>query len=72
MDYEFEVITPLMWLDKEETWALADSLGGLEIIRDMTLTCYNGIMGEGCGHCPACKLRKRGYDRYMERRSQSK
>lgn len=72
MDYEFEVITPLMWLDKEETWALADSLGGLEIIRDMTLTCYNGIMGEGCGHCPACKLRKRGYDRYMERRSQDR
>ena len=57
-----------MWLDKEETWAKADSLGGLETVRDMTLTCYNGIMGEGCGNCPACKLRKRGFDRYMQRR----
>ena len=68
MDYEFDIITPLMWLDKEETWAKADSLGGLETVRDMTLTCYNGIMGEGCGNCPACKLRKRGFDRYMQRR----
>jgi 7-cyano-7-deazaguanine synthase len=66
MDYEFDVITPLMWIDKMETWKLADELGGLDVIRDMTLTCYNGIMGEGCGHCPSCKLRKRGYDRYME------
>lgn len=65
MDYEFDIITPLMWIDKEETWALADSLGGLDIVRDMTLTCYNGIKGEGCGECPACKLRKRGYDRFM-------
>ncbi|MCR5292820.1 MAG: 7-cyano-7-deazaguanine synthase QueC [Eubacterium sp.] len=69
MDYEFDIITPLMWIDKEETWALADSLGGLEIIRDMTLTCYNGIMGEGCGNCPACKLRRAGYEKYMSHRS---
>jgi 7-cyano-7-deazaguanine synthase len=55
-----------MWLDKEETWAKADSLGGFETVRDMTLTCYNGIKGEGCGNCPACKLRKRGFDRYMQ------
>jgi 7-cyano-7-deazaguanine synthase len=68
MEYEFEILTPLMWLDKEETWELADQLGGLEVVRDMTLTCYNGIKGEGCGHCPSCKLRKRGFDRYMARR----
>lgn len=48
-----------------ETWKMADELGGLDIIRDMTLTCYNGIKGEGCGKCPACKLRKKGYDLYM-------
>lgn len=65
MDYEFDIITPLMWIDKMETWKLADELGGLEVVRDMTLTCYNGIMGEGCGSCPACKLRKKGYDLYM-------
>ena len=70
MDYEFEIITPLMWIDKEETWELADSLGGLDIIKEMTLTCYNGIMGEGCGHCPACMLRKKGFDLYMSRRKQ--
>ncbi len=69
MDYEFDLITPLMWLDKEETWALADELGGFELVRDMTLTCYNGIPGEGCGNCPACKLRKRGYDRYVAKKT---
>lgn len=69
MEYEFELITPLMWIDKEETWEMADQLGGLSVIRDKTLTCYNGIMGEGCGNCPACKLRKRGYDRYMKRKN---
>lgn len=66
MDYEFDIITPLMWIDKMETWKMADELGGLDVIRDMTLTCYNGIKGEGCGHCPSCKLRKKGYDLYMK------
>jgi 7-cyano-7-deazaguanine synthase len=66
MDYEFDIITPLMWIDKMETWKLADELGGLDVIRDMTLTCYNGVKGEGCGHCPSCKLRKKGYDLYMK------
>lgn len=66
MDYEFDIITPLMWIDKEETWALADELGVLNVIRDRTLTCYNGIPGDGCGKCPACKLRRRGYERYIQ------
>ena len=66
MDYEFDIITPLMWIDKMETWKMADELGGLDVIRDMTLTCYNGIKGAGCGHCPSCKLRKKGYDLYMK------
>lgn len=69
MDYEFDLITPMMWIDKMETWKMADELGGLDVIRDMTLTCYNGVLGEGCGNCPACKLRKRGYDLYMEYKS---
>ncbi len=68
MDYEFDIITPLMWLDKEETWELADKLGGFELVRDMTLTCYNGIKGDGCGNCPSCKLRKKGLDAYLARR----
>ena len=68
MEYEFDIITPLMWIDKEETWALADSLGVFDLVRNETLTCYNGIIGDGCGECPSCKLRKRGLDRYLERR----
>lgn len=68
MDYDFDIITPLMWIDKEETWEMADKLGGFDIVREMTLTCYNGVKGDGCGECPACKLRKRGLDAYLKRR----
>lgn len=64
MDEQFIVHTPLMWLNKAETWALADQLGVLDIIKKYTLTCYNGIMAEGCGNCPACKLRKAGLEEY--------
>ena len=68
MDYDFVIHTPLMWLDKAQTWELADKLGVMDIVYNKTLTCYNGIPGEGCGHCPACSLRKRGYDKYMEKK----
>ncbi len=70
MDYPFVIQTPLMWLDKAETWALADSLGQFDYVREKTLTCYNGIIGSGCGECPACHLRQRGLDTYLERRGQ--
>jgi 7-cyano-7-deazaguanine synthase len=66
MDFEFVIHTPLMWIDKAETWALADELGALEYVREKTLTCYNGIVADGCGECPACQLRKRGLDQYMQ------
>lgn len=69
MDYEFDIITPLMWINKEQTWKLADDLGGLDLVRDMTLTCYNGIRGDGCGDCPACKLRRKGLDDYLEKKA---
>ena len=69
MEFEFNIITPLMWIDKEETWELADNLGGFELVRNKTLTCYNGIMGDGCGNCPACKLRKRGLEAYLEKKT---
>jgi len=61
MDYPFELLTPLMWIDKAETWKMAYDLGVLDIIKEETLTCYNGIKGSGCGDCPACKLREKGY-----------
>ena len=65
MDEQFVIHTPLMWLDKAETWALADELGVFDLVRHETLTCYNGIPGDGCGHCPACKLRREGLEKYL-------
>ena len=70
MDYEFVIHTPLMWQDKKQTWALADTLGQFEYIREKTLTCYNGIIGSGCGECPACELRSRGLELYEAERGQ--
>ena len=66
MDEQFVIHTPLMWIDKSETWAMADSLGVMDIVRNDTLTCYNGIKGDGCGHCPACRLRREGLEKYLE------
>lgn len=71
MDYDFVIQTPLMWLDKAETWALADQLGAFDYVKDKTLTCYNGVMGAGCGECPACKLRQHGLDTYLARRGEA-
>ena len=68
MDEQFIIHTPLMWLDKCETWALADQLGVLDLVRNKTLTCYNGIPGDGCGECPSCKLRRRGLERYLSQK----
>ncbi len=65
MDEQFVIHTPLMWIDKAQTWALADELGVLDLVRNETLTCYNGIPGDGCGHCPACKLRREGLEKYL-------
>ncbi|UXS36513.1 7-cyano-7-deazaguanine synthase QueC [Staphylococcus delphini] len=65
MDRDFVIHTPLMWLNKKETWALSDDLGVLDYVRDRTLTCYNGMIAEGCGECPACQLRQRGLEQYL-------
>ncbi|MBT3559125.1 MAG: 7-cyano-7-deazaguanine synthase QueC [Rhodospirillales bacterium] len=73
MDEPFVIDTPLMWMDKSETWALAESLGGealVNIIRSDTHTCYLGERGDlhdwghGCGTCPACELRIKGWISY--------
>ena len=66
MDKDFVIHTPLMWLDKAQTWELSDELGVLDYIRHNTLTCYNGVIGDGCGECPACQLRQRGLQHYLE------
>ncbi len=65
MDRQLKIETPLMWLNKAETWALADKYGKLDYVQNQTLTCYNGIIGNGCGQCPACDLRKNGLDEYL-------
>jgi 7-cyano-7-deazaguanine synthase len=73
MDTHFELLTPLMWLDKAVTWTLAETLGGqplVDLIVEETVTCYAGdrthrhSWGYGCAACPACDLRARGYARY--------
>ena len=68
MESQFILHTPLMWLDKAQTWGLADELGVLELVRRETVTCYNGIAGDGCGHCPACTLRREGLEKYLQSR----
>lgn len=69
MDYNFVIHTPLMFINKEQTWEMADALGAFEYVKENTLTCYNGVKGSGCGECPSCKLRQRGLDNYEARRN---
>jgi 7-cyano-7-deazaguanine synthase len=73
MESRFVLHTPLMWIDKAETWRLAESLGGaalVDLIRDETHSCYRGDRsqrrdwGRGCGECPACALRAEGWRRF--------
>ena len=73
MDRRLLIETPLMWIDKADTWALAEQLGGkalVDLIVEHSHTCYLGdrehrhAWGWGCGSCPACELRARGYERY--------
>jgi 7-cyano-7-deazaguanine synthase len=74
LDTRMVVETPLMWLEKADTWRLAAQLGGgalVELIREHTHTCYLGERGRrhawgyGCGQCPACELRQRGWETYV-------
>ncbi|MCY7914165.1 7-cyano-7-deazaguanine synthase QueC [Bacillus haynesii] len=66
MERPFVIHTPLMWLNKAETWELADELDALDFVKNETLTCYNGIIADGCGECPACELRANGYNEYIK------
>ena len=75
MDKRFLIETPLMWIDKAETWQLAHRLGGqplVDLIVEHTHTCYLGdrshrqAWGYGCGACPACDLRAKGFTRFVQ------
>jgi len=61
-----------MWRTKAQVWQLADELGVFDLVRNETLTCYNGIKAEGCGHCPACKLRNKGLEEYLSFKEKNK
>ena len=76
MDRPYSIETPLMWLDKAETWEMAETLGGtalVELVIEETHTCYLGDRthrhdwGYGCGECPACDLRAKGYEKWRAR-----
>jgi 7-cyano-7-deazaguanine synthase len=76
MGAQFLIHTPLMYIDKQATWELAESLGGPELVQmivEETVTCYEGDRvhrhpwGYGCAACAACALRARGYERYVSR-----
>ena len=74
MERRFVLHTPLMWIDKAQTWALTHDLGGdrlVEIIRSQSHSCYLGARdeqdwGHGCGTCPACQLRADGFSRWRK------
>ena len=76
LDAPMVVETPLMWLNKAQTWAMAEQLGGdklLELVRTETHTCYLGdrsqlhTWGYGCNQCPACDLRRNGYEAFINK-----
>ncbi|HEY4553165.1 MAG TPA: 7-cyano-7-deazaguanine synthase QueC [Bacillaceae bacterium] len=66
MDDQFVIHTPLMWMNKAEAWRWADELGAFDFVREKTLTCYNGVIADGCGECPACTLRQKGLEEYLK------
>ena len=77
LDKRFTVHTPLMWIDKADTFALAEELGGkpfLDLVIEDSHSCYRGDRthrhdwGYGCGDCPACQLRAQGFAKFMNRR----
>jgi 7-cyano-7-deazaguanine synthase len=76
MQRRFVLDTPLMWIDKAGTWAMAERLGILDVVIEQTHSCYLGdrtnrhAWGFGCGHCPACTLRRDGYDAWRRREGQ--
>lgn len=66
LDWPVKIATPFLNKSKADEWALAARMGLLDFIRGNTVTCYRGIPGDGCGKCPACKLRRRGLREWLE------
>lgn len=81
MDTRLNLVTPLMWKNKQQTWELAEELGGkalVDLVINRTHTCYTGdhthlnSWGYGCGECPACQLRKRGFEAFQKKKEQNR
>lgn len=70
MEWPFRIVTPFMDMSKADEWALAAKLGILDVIKNETVTCYNGVPGAGCGTCPSCRLRNRGLREFERRRAE--
>lgn len=70
MEWPFKIVTPFMDMSKADEWALAAQLGILDVIKNETVTCYNGVPGAGCGTCPSCLLRNRGLKAFERRRAE--
>ena len=68
LDYGVKFVAPFMHKTKAEEWRIAERLGVLDVVENETLTCYRGIPGKGCGRCPACRLRRRGYEEFLAAR----
>jgi len=74
---EIDIVTPLMFINKAETFRLAERIGCLDLVIDYSHTCYNGSTfkndwGFGCDECPACELRKRGYNEFLINKGKTK
>ena len=65
LDWPVRFVAPFLHKTKAQEWATAAKLGILDVIKNETVTCYNGIPGDGCGKCPACRLRARGYREFV-------
>ena len=72
MEWPFRIVTPFMNMSKADEWALAAKLGILDVIKNETVTCYNGVPGAGCGTCPSCLLRNRGLAEFESRSQRTK
>lgn len=71
LDVPVYIHTPLMWKNKAETFEMANEMGVLNDLIENTLSCYNGVetlhpWGRGCDNCPACRLRKNGYENFLK------